>query len=159
MITRAGGVPCSHDPDRLSLRVSLSRLSPRMPTLQAVCKAAGECRRGQLLARKGIRNPDKSSSRLLIPELLSDLVHVVKKTDGCVNFVRIKEGMNKLGEPMGGAVTRWGYWTLVCKWLAPTTGRLELIVRLCLLHTVISSPRLAQSSGRRRASDFRRRWR
>ena len=100
---------------------------------QAVCKAAGPCKRMKLLARKGQRNPEKSTERLLIPELLSDIVHAVKKTNGCVNFIRIQEELERLGEPMGGAVTRWGYWTLVCKWLAPTTGRFELIVTF-LLH-------------------------
>ena len=100
---------------------------------QAVCKAGGTCKRTKLLARKGQRNPDKSTERLLIPELLSDIVHAVKKTSGCVNFIRVQEELERLGEPMGGAVTRWGYWTLVCKWLAPTTGRFELIITF-LLH-------------------------
>lgn len=98
-----------------------------------MCKAGGTCKRTKLLARKGQRNPDKSTERLLIPELLSDIVHAVKKTSGCVNFIRVQEELERLGEPMGGAVTRWGYWTLVCKWLAPTTGRFELIITF-LLH-------------------------
>ena len=100
---------------------------------QAVCKAAGECRRTQLLARKGKRDPDKSTVRLLIPELLSDVVHAIKKTDGSVNYIRNMEGLERLGEPIGGSVTRWGYWSLVCEWLAPCSNRIEHIITY-LLH-------------------------
>ena len=70
---------------------------------------------------------------LPLTQLLADVVLAVKESKGCKNYVRVSEGLARLGDMPGGVDTRWLYWVYTCMWLAPTTRRLELIV-CCLLH-------------------------
>ena len=103
--------------------------------VEAVCKAAGTCTRQHLLYHKGKRNVEnkKSRERLRLPELLADISHAVKKTKGCVAYLRAVEDLERLGDPPGGATTRWGYWIDVAAWIMPTCERYEHIIAY-LLH-------------------------
>ena len=101
--------------------------------VQKVCEAAGVCTRTSLLKHKGKRDLEVSKVRLRLPELLTDVVLAVKRSKGCVNYIRASEELERLGNPPDGVETRWGYWVLVAIWIAPATSRIELIVAF-LLH-------------------------
>ena len=64
---------------------------------------------------------------------LADISYAVKKTKGCVAYLRAVEELERLGDPPGGATTRWGYWIDVAAWIMPTTERYEHIIAY-LLH-------------------------
>lgn len=82
---------------------------------------------------RGAHTPLQRFPTLPLTQLLADVVLAVKESKGCKNYVRVSEGLARLGDMPGGVDTRWLYWVYTCMWLAPTTRRLELIV-CCLLH-------------------------
>jgi hypothetical protein len=91
--------------------------------VQKVCEAAGVCTRTSLLKHKGKRDLEVSKVRLRLPELLTDVVLAVKRSKGCVAYIRASEELERLGNPLDGAETRWGYW--VC--LLPFGSRQRLV--------------------------------
>jgi len=75
----------------------------------------------------------KAPTRWLLQELLHDVVLSINQTEGCRDYVRDMEELERLNQPTHGVETRWAYYTDVAAWLQPHTGRIELIITY-LLH-------------------------
>mgnify|MGYP006077160489 FL=1 len=96
----------------------------------------------------------KAPKRWQLAELLNDAVLAINQTEGCRDYVRGMEELDRLNQPSYGVETRWAYYIDVAVWLQPHTGRIELIITY-LLHcwlvaerqTGLDVPQAAEGDG------------